>query len=530
MVCAADQLASMAGVAMLAEGGSAADAAVSAAAVMAVTSPHLCGMGGDLLAMVSPPGAPPVALLGIGRAGSGVDAARMRSEGKAVIPLRGDVRSVTVPGAVDAWLALHDRFGRLPLATVLGPAIEVAEEGFVASLLLALASHLVFEVPGAHELCPQGALQPGARVRLPGLARTLKSIAQEGRDGLYRGEFGEALVGLSRGVIAAEDLDRSAADWCDPLRLSVWDHDLWTVPPPSQGYLTLASSWIAEHLGIGADPSDPRWAHIVVEASRAAGFDRPGVLHDHTDGRTLIAEQRLSEAAGRIHPDRAAPPEGTGSPDVANATLPRSGDGDTTHLCAIDADGLGVSLTQSNALDFGSHLVAGTTGIFLHNRGVGFSLVPGHPAELGPGRRPPHTLSPMLATAPDGSLSHLVGAMGGDAQPQILLQLLARMLRGGQDPATAVSGARLALDAASAGPFRLWWGDDLTIRVESHAPPGWKDGLVRRGHRVRSISAFDPVVVGCAQIITVATGTDATSRHYVGAADPRSPEGGTAGR
>jgi gamma-glutamyltranspeptidase/glutathione hydrolase len=136
----------------------------------------------------------------------------------------------------------------------------------------------------------------------------------------------------------------------------------------------------------------------------------------------------------------------------------------------------------------------------------------------------------MLATAPDGSLSHLVGAMGGDAQPQILLQLLARMLRGGQDPATAVSGARLALDAASAGPFRLWWGDDLTIRVESHAPPGWKDGLVRRGHRVRSISAFDPVVVGCAQIITVATGTDATSRHYVGAADPRSPEGGTAGR
>ena len=207
----------------------------------------------------------------------------------------------------------------------------------------------------------------------------------------------------------------------------------------------------------------------------------------------------------------------------------RLGDGDTTHLCAIDEEGLGISLTQSNALDFGSHLIAGSTGVFLHNRGVGFSLEPGHPAELRPGRRPPHTLSPMLVTGAAGRLTHLVGAMGGDAQPQILLQLLARMLRGGQDPATAVTGARLALDAPGAGPFRLWWGDDLTVKVESHAPPGWMDGLLRRGHRVQAVSAFDPVVVGCAQVIAV-SGDDPSGRHYVGAADPRSPEGGTVAR
>jgi gamma-glutamyltranspeptidase/glutathione hydrolase len=209
------------------------------------------------------------------------------------------------------------------------------------------------------------------------------------------------------------------------------------------------------------------------------------------------------------------------------------GDGDTTHLCAIDADGLGISLTQSNALDFGSHLVAGSTGIFLHNRGVGFSLVPGHPAELGPGRRPPHTLSPLLATTPDGALSHLVGAMGGDAQPQILLQVLARMLPGGQDPATALAGARLSLDAPAAGPFRLWWGDDLQVSVEAHAPAGWIDDLRRRGHRVRAIGAFDPTAVGCAQVISVVRDRDRDgdgSRHFVGAADPRSPCGGTASR
>jgi len=136
----------------------------------------------------------------------------------------------------------------------------------------------------------------------------------------------------------------------------------------------------------------------------------------------------------------------------------------------------------------------------------------------------------MLATTTDPVLTHLAGAMGGDAQPQILLQLLARMLRSGQDPATAVAGGRMALDAPSAGPFRLWWGDELTVQVESHAPPGWKEGLVARGHRVQSIGAFDPVAVGCAQIIAVVDRPDGTGHHFVGAADPRSPEGGTAGR
>ncbi len=530
MVNAADQLAAIAGVGALAQGGTAADAAVAAAAVMAVTSPHLCGMGGDLLAMVSAPGSDPVALLAVGRAGSGVDPVALRAEGRSVMPLRGDVRSVTVPGAVDGWLALHDRFGRLPLGEVLSPAIELADEGFVASILLAMASHLVCTVRGTEELCPDGPLHPGDRVRLPGMARTLRSIAAEGRDGFYSGEFGRSLVELGAGIFSTTDLGQTLADWSDPLRLEAWGHRLWTVPPPSQGYLTLASAWIAEHAGIGPDPSDPLWAHLVVEASRAAGHDRPAVLHDDADGQSLLAEPRLLRAASRLVNQRAALSDvAPASFSPPGAPVARIGDGDTTHLCAIDADGLGVSLTQSNALDFGSHLVAGSTGIFLQNRGVGFSLDDGHPAELGPGRRPPHTLSPMLATAPDGSLTHLVGAMGGDAQPQILLQLLARMLRGGQDPATAVAGARLALDAPSAGPFRLWWGDDLTVQLESHAPPEWKAGLIDRGHHVRRISAFDPVAVGCAQIISVVDAGHPAA-HYVGAADPRSPEGGTAAR
>jgi gamma-glutamyltranspeptidase / glutathione hydrolase len=533
MVNAADHLAATTGIGLLQQGGSAADAAVGAAAVMAVTSPHLCGMGGDLLAMVFPPGAEPVALSAIGRAGSGVDADELRAEGHRVMPLRKDLRTVPVPGAVDGWLALQARWGRLPLAAVFAPALELAEEGFVASIMLTLASHLVYDVAGAQELCPHGPLGLEEHVRLPSMARTLRAIVGEGRPGFYQGEFGQALIEMGQGIFTAGDLAQNLARWDQPLRLRVWGHDLWTMPPPSQGYLTLASAWIGEHLGIGADPVDPLWAHLVVEASRAAGHDRPAVLYDGADGPALLDEDRLARAAARIDDGRAAPPDvGLGGLPSGDAAIPRMGEGDTTHLCAVDADGLGISLTQSNALDFGSHLVAGSTGIFLHNRGVGFSLVPGHPAELGPGRRPPHTLSPLLATTPAGALSHLVGAMGGDAQPQIILQVLARMLPGGQDPATALAGARLSLDAPAAGPFRLWWGDDLQVCVEAHAPDGWIDDLKRRGHRVRTIGAFDPTAVGCAQVISVvrdgARGGD--WRHFVGAADPRSPCGGTVSR
>jgi gamma-glutamyltranspeptidase/glutathione hydrolase len=253
------------------------------------------------------------------------------------------------------------------------------------------------------------------------------------------------------------------------------------------------------------------------------------VLYDGADGEALLDEMRIAQAAARVSAELAAPPDVVpGAGDGAHGVA-RIGEGDTTHLCACDADGLGVSLTQSNALDFGSHMVEATTGVFLHNRGVGFSLVEGHPAEVRAGVRPPHTLSPMLVTAPDGPLTHLVGAMGGDAQPQIISQLLARLLRSGEDPARAISAPRLALDAQSAGPFRLWWGDDLTVLIEADAPTGWFEGLTALGHRTQAISAFDPVAVGCAQIIEVERQADG-HRCLVAASDPRSPEGAAVGR
>src|SRR3984885_275294 len=341
LVAAADQLAASAGIGMLARGGSAADAAVATGTARAVVGPHLCGLGGDVLAMVSAPGARPEALLSIGRAGAGSDPARLRAEGMTTMPVRGDIRSVQVPGAVDGWLALHERYGRLPLDEVLAPAIELASEGFSASIMLALASHLVHALPGAGELCPDGPLRIGQTVRVPGIARTLRAIAAHGREVFYQGESGRRLVELGRGHFAPADFAASLASWCTPLHAAAWGHDLWTVPPPSQGYLTLAGAVGAEAAGLGTDPDDPQWAHLLVETWRAVGHDRPAVLFDGADGDALLHPERLAAAAARVDATEVAPPDvapnaGTGTGSVTgtpppDAGVPRLGDGDTTH-------------------------------------------------------------------------------------------------------------------------------------------------------------------------------------------------------
>jgi gamma-glutamyltranspeptidase/glutathione hydrolase len=517
MVCSADRLASAAGVGMLERGGTAADAMVAAAAVMAVVSPQYCGMGGDLLAVVSPPEGPPVALLAAGRAGSGADPEGLRAEGHADMPLRGDVRTVTVPGAVDGWLALHQRFGRLPFTEVLAPAMQTAEAGFVASSHLFLASALVAGLPGTDELCPKGPLEEGQVVRLPRLAATLRALAEGGRSGFYEGPFGEALVALGGGEFGPEDLSRPAAVFAEPLSLEVFGHKVFTVPPPSQGYLTLAGLWLAERAGLPADPEDPAFPELLMVAAEAAGADRPAVLAEEADGEALVAPARLEAQLASL--------AGDGGPGRATGGV--GADGDTTHLCAADGEGLGISLTQSNALDFGAHLVAGSTGVFLHNRGIGFCLTPGHPNEYRAGRRPAHTLSPALVLGGDGRLTHLIGTMGGDAQPQIIGQLLARLLHAGQDPATAMAAPRVVLHAPDSRPFRLWDAPRRQVAVEGHAPGQWSNRLAVR-YPVTTLSPFDPVAVGHSQLI-VRRGGQATPVLW-GASDPRALSGAALGR
>ena len=252
-----------------------------------------------------------------------------------------------------------------------------------------------------------------------------------GRAGHYQGAFGEALLVAGGGEYTEADLARSQADWVARPRASTCGA---TGCGPSRRTRRATSRWPAPASPSGPacrdDPDDDRWAHLTVEAARQAGYDRPSVLHEGADGPTLLDPGSSAERASRIDPDRAA------------AVGSLTGPGGTIYMCTVDGAGNAVSLIQSNASGFGCHVAVPGTGVLLHNRGIGFSLEPGHPAEYGPGRRPPHTLSPALVTRPGGELRAVLGTMGGDSQPQVVLQLLARLLRADEDPGTIIGAPR----------------------------------------------------------------------------------------
>lgn len=506
MVCSVDHLASAAGVAMLRSGGSAADAAIATSAVLAVTTQHMCGMGGDLFALVHHRDGAPDVLAAAGRAGSGADAEGMRAEGLEAVPMVGDVRAATVPGCVDGWLALHERYGRRPLVEVLAAAEAFARDGFPASPLLARAAPLVAGVEGSDDYPTDGSLRPGDRVRRPLVAEELRAIVDGGRSAFYEGRFGAGLVALGEGLFTDDDLATPQATWVTPLQVEVWGHEVWTVPPPSQGYLTLGAAWMADGLELPEDPDDGAWAHLLAECARQAGHDRPDVLHEGAEGTELLDPERLARRRDAIDPDHRG-----------GAPAP-SADGDTIFLCAVDGDGMGVSLIQSNASGWGCHLVVPGTGIFLHDRGIGFNLRPGHPAEVAPGRRPPHTLAPALVTR-DGRLHAVLGTMGGDLQPQVVVQLLARLLHSRQSPGRAVRSPRWSLGD---GGFSTWDDPDLATRIEHDAPESWERGLTERGHRV--VRAPRTANLGHAHVI-VRRGDGMLA----GAADPRALSGSASG-
>ena len=437
----------------------------------------------------------------------------MRAEGLSAMPFKLDVRSITVPGCVDGWMALHARFGSVPIERLLAPARALAADGFPASPLLVASLGRLDQPSRAHlgELAEQ-ATRPGARVRRPGVALALAALARGGRDSFYRGAFGDGLIELGEGQFVAGDLATSQATWEPPLSASAFGVDLHTIAPNSQGYLTLGACRLAERLDLPDDPDDPRWAHLLIEAATAAGFDRPDALHDRADGRALLAA--IDARLDLVDPRRAS-----------RRLLPTN-DGDTTYLCTAGVDRagvrMGVSLIQSNASGFGSHLVEPTTGINVHNRGIGFHLAAGHPAELAPGRRPPHTLSPALASR-QGALAAVFGTMGGDAQPQILLQIATRLFGHRQSPATAINAGRWALHGQATG-FDTWTAPDrIGVSVEGHAPDSWSRDLADLGHRTSVAPAWDSGFGHAHAIVVEPDGM------FAGAADPRTLIGSAAG-
>ena len=509
MVCSIDHLASSAGVSTLRKGGTAADAAIATSAVLAVTSQHMCGVGGDLWALVHVPGEPrPFALNASGHSGSGADLDSLRRDGLKEMPFHKDARSITIPGCVDGWFALHQRFGRLPLDQIFADAIDLANQGFPLSAECAQATKLLEGIDNTEDYFDNGLPQPGTLIRRGGLAKTLEGITEGGREAFYEGTFGEEFIAFGGGEYTREDLQNTQADWVEPLAIEAFGQRIWSLPPNSQGYLCLSSAWIANQLELPTDTSDPLFWHLLAEASLQAGFDRPEVLHQHADGDWLLSPERLQPRASAISP-------------LETSRLPTGvNDGDTIYLNAVDADRMGVSLIQSNASGWGALVFLPKTRISLHNRGIGFSSSPDSPAAYGANKRPPHTLAPTLVENLDGTLRALVGTMGGDSQPQVVLQLLARLFVAREDPGQALGAPRWRFASSSSNGFNTWAKPgEVILEIEGEHSSLIAD-LKRLGHVVSSLPANNSAF-GHAHIIC------ADANMLSGAAEPRVTVSGT---
>ncbi|MDH3540613.1 MAG: gamma-glutamyltransferase [Acidimicrobiia bacterium] len=496
-------LASQAGLEVMRAGGNAVDAAVAVNAVIGVVRPTDCGIGGDLFALIHRPGdRAPAVLNASGRAGAGASAQAVRAEGHETMPYRHPA-TVTVPGCVDGWIALLEQFGSRSLGDVLAPAIRLAEEGFPVSsemaLNLASIAELVDGQASAFELYPDSRPPTeGAVLARPALAATMRAIVAIGREAFYHGPVADAILEATGGLITGSDLAGNVPEWVEGARLDVLGETCWTVPPNSQGYITLAALAIFEQLGAPESFDDPDFHHLLIEAYRAAAWDREIHLAD-PDHMTASVEELL-------HPLRQAERAFAITSGTAIWPSPAPLPGGTAYLCTIDESGMGVSFMQSNYGGIGSGISAGDTGIWLHNRGAGFTLTPDHPNELSPGKRPAHTLAPSLWTK-DGRLSMLLGARGGDLQPQLVVQLAANLLYLGMDPEEAQAMPRWAIEEF--GP-----GTTSRPEVEGTMPSAVITGLEARGH---AVSVVPPQRAwGPASIIRVAA--DGT-RHA--AADPR---------
>lgn len=481
-ISAPHHLSAQAGRQVLERGGNAVDAAVAAVAAQGVVAPETCGIGGDLFALIHAPGWElPLALNASGRAGSGISALRLRESGVDEIPLD-DPAGVTVPGCVDGFETLVGELGRLDLAPVLAPAIALATEGFEVSTEQARAfarqATIYADNPAVASFYPDGrAVSRGEIVTRTDLARTLSEVASDGRAAFYEGTAGEDIRDAVGGTITEDDLKVSQATWVDPISVEVAGLVAWTIPPNSQGYLGPAALAVFEMLDPPDDPNDPVWTHLLIESYRCLAWERNDLVADPDTlalpAHLLLDRSRLERAADTVRRDAAGI-----WPDRIGATA------STAYLCAADDEGMSVSIIQSNYRGTGSPFGAARSGFLLQDRGLGFNLMPGHPNELAPGKRPLHTLSPTLWTERHDP-RWILGTRGGAVQPQLVAQLAARAILGDAELDAAQQAPRWTV--ADFGP-----GRGPRVQLE----PGFADSVTndlrQRGHAAEILTELQP--------------------------------------
>ena len=482
MIATSQPLASAAGLRVLQQGGNAIDAAVTAAAVLAVVEPTMNGLGGDLFAIVYDAKTKQVrGLNASGRAPAAATVAEFKRRNLAEIPYRG-VLSVSVPGVVDGWNELLSKHGTLTMARALEPAIGYARDGFPVSEIIAgqwqaEAKTLAQDPAAASTFLPSGrAPLPGEIFRNPRLASSLEELARAGRDAFYRGALARSIAADMKqrgGLLTEADLAAHRSDWVAPISTTYRGHTVLELPPNTQGIVALQMLNLLEGFDVKSlGHNSAEYLHLLVEAKRLAFADREAWLADYGSVPPAVLERLLSKeyAADRrrdIDFKRSTPsfkplarPASVGQP----RNLPEAR-GDTIYLTAADRDGNVVSLIQSIFESFGSGIVAGDTGIALHNRGSLFTLDSNHPNVVAPGKRPLHTLVPAMVMK-DNRPWLSFGVMGGDMQPQGHVQVLLNIIdfnmnvqEAGEAARFRHSDAGLSLESAI--------GDDVRAKLSS---------------------------------------------------------------
>lgn len=488
MVAAAQPLAVQIGIDVLKRGGSAVDAAIAVNAALALMEPVSCGLGGDLFALVWDPRSGVLhGLDGSGRAPRSLTIGTIPAEPNGTIPLHTPY-AWTVPGCADGWFALHARFGRLPMADLLGPTIAYARQGFPVTQVIAGAWERATRVfggkPGfAAVFMPAGrAPREGDLFANPALARTLETLARDGRDAFYKGSVAAAIVEYSRthgGFLTTDDLAEHTSDWVQPSSTTYRGHDLWELPPAGQGLAALQILNILENhdlKGMGRDSAD--FWHVLIEAKKLAYEDRARFYADPEFASVPVMEL-LDKAYARrqslrIRMDRAARAIEPSNPHVRG--------GDTTFLATADSSGMMVALIQSNYTGFGSGYVIPELGFGLQNRGALFALDPAHPNALQPGKRPFHTIIPAFLGKAGVPLMAF-GVMGGDMQPQGHVQIVVNVVDFGMNLQEAGDAPRFH-HTGSSEPTGTVMSDGGVLHLESGVPAEVRRELLRRGHRI----------------------------------------------
>src|SRR5947208_7381960 len=473
MVACWQYRANQAGLQILIQAGNAIDAAIAANTTMTVVYPSTCSAGGDVFMLIwNEKSRKLYALNGSGRAPQGMTPELFAAQGFKQIPERGPL-SINVPGAVDGWFEALERFGTLAAETIFAPAIAYAEEGVpVTSKLSGWLTQAAVPVLKRWESSARVYLpdnrppKTGDVLRQPNLASTYRMLAKEGRDAFYRGPIAREITDYVQqcgGVLGIEDMQKHHSDWVEPISTNYRGYDVFEFPPNSQGLTALEMLNIIEGYNVKSlGYQTPEYLHILLEAKKLAFADRDQYISDpdfvDVPVERLVSKEYAELQRTRINPQRAA--------SSVAAGLER--DGDTMYLCVVDGEGNVVSLIQSLYFGFGSGVVGGDTGVMLHNRGSYFSLDPRHVNYLQPGKRTMHTLTPAMVMR-DGTPYMALGTMGGDAQPQIHVQLFSAMLDFGLNVQQAISAPRWRSGRITRGMSRK--GQELRGQsgVDEHA-------------------------------------------------------------